>query len=119
MRRSAYSDIEISAVVRECQAGRSPQDICATFGISPRTLFRWRRKFSDLKPYAVQALRTLEQENHRLKHEAARLGLAAPMASRPLTAPAMTRSDLGSVRATPEEPRVPTVVGRYAALRLR
>lgn len=119
MRRSAYSDSEICAVVRECQAGRPAQDICATLGISPRTLFRWRRKFSGLKPYAVQALRDLEQENHRLKHEAARLGRAASVALRPLPAPAMTRSDLGQVRATPEEPRVATVVGRYAALRLR
>ncbi len=119
MRRSAYSDIEICAVVREFQAGRPPQEICEAFGISSRTLFRWRSKFGDLKPFAVRALRDLEQENHRLKCEAARLSGAVPLSPRPLSSPTMTRSDLGPVGAPPNEPRVATVVGRYAALRLR
>ena len=119
MRRSAFSDAEIAAAVREVQSGRPAQELCAAFGISPRTLFRWRRRFGDLKPFAVRALRELEQENHRLRAEAARLAALAPPYAGPQIATIMTRSDLGSGRISPGEQRVATVVGRYAALRLR
>ena len=119
MRRSAFSDVEISAAVRELQSGRPAQELCATFGISPRTLFRWRRRFGDLKPFAVRALRELEHENHRLRAEAARLAVPAPLGAPSHLAAIMTRSDFGTGHASPDGPRVATVVGRYAALRLR
>ena len=115
----SVSDAEIAAAVREVQSGRPAHELCAAFGISLRTLFRWRRRFGDLKPFAVRALRELEQENHRLRAEAARLVTSAPPYAAPQIATIMTRSDLGSGRISPGEPRVATVVGRYAALRLR
>jgi putative transposase len=116
MRHSAFSDAAIMDVVRDLEAGRPAQEICAAYQVSPRTLFRWRRKFGDLKPFAVRALRHLEQENHRLKVEASRAG--TPPAASASQAP-FNRSDLGTGHGSHDTPRVATVVGRYAALRLR
>ena len=118
MRQSAYSDAEIHDFVRDMDAGRPVEEICLRAGVSLRTLYRWRRKFGTLKPFAVQALRRLEQENHRLKAEVARRhvrGSELPIATKPRQP---VRSDLGT-GSHGDMMRGATVVGRFAALRVR
>jgi putative transposase len=117
MRRSSLSDAEISDVVRALEAGRPAHELCETWQISMRTLYRWKRKFGGLKPFAVQALRRLEQENLRLRAEAAR---AAPSGESTPRSPVMpVRSDLGSGDRAFAQPHVAVAIGRYASLRLR
>ena len=124
MRRSAYSDAQIIEVVRELETGCPVHEICATWQVSKRTLYRWRRKFGALKPFAVQSLRRLEQENHRLKIEARQQsgGDAATAETSPALGRTM-RVDLGGdlgLGAAPTRPGgIAALVGRYAALRLR
>ena len=120
MRRSSFSDAEIIDVVRALEAGRPAHELCGTWRISMRTLYRWRRKFGALKPFAVESLRRLEQENHRLRAEAVRTGPTAGWQPRPAPGPAGVRSDLGSGEAgVGSGAGIPVVVGRYAALRVR
>ena len=121
MRRSSFSDAEIIGVVRALEAGRPAHELCDVWRISMRTLYRWRRKFGALKPFAVESLRRLEQENHRLRAEA---GRAKPQEGQALLAasPVAVRSDLGSGYAAgkgADTIRSPVVLGRYAALRVR
>ncbi|WP_131114381.1 transposase [Lichenihabitans psoromatis] len=117
MRRSAYSDSEIIAMVRDVEAGRPADEMCQTAGITLRTLYRWRRRFGGLKPFAVHALRALEQENYRLKAEAAHRAIKTISTT---TSPSRVtmRSDLGGGRVSSGVTSA-TVVGRYAALRVR
>ncbi len=115
MRRSSFSDAEISEIVRALEAGRPAHELCETWQMSMRTLYRWKRKFGTLKPFAVQALRRLEQENHRLRAE---IGQMAPGATR-LQPSGPVRSDLGRGDRTGSSAGTHVVVGRYAALRVR
>jgi putative transposase len=117
MRRSSFSDAEITTVVRALEAGRPAHELCDTWQVSMRTLYRWKRKFGGLKPFAVEALRRLEQENRRLQAEAGQAVSPSghgPALLQPARAPAIVRSDLGW-----GERDAPVAVGRYAALRLR
>jgi putative transposase len=116
MRRSSFSDDEIRAFLQDLEAGRPAIEIALVAGISERTLYRWRRRYGGLKPFAIQALRRLEQENHRLRSAAERQA-AASMSAVP-GRPAVVRSDFGGASATPGH-FTPVVVGRFAALRLR
>jgi hypothetical protein len=98
--------------------GRPAEEICKVAGISRRTLFRWRRKFGGLKPFAVQALRELEQENRRLRREMAQVARAPEIPCRPLH-PVPLRSDLGTGQSRGSSRQPAMVVGRFAALRVR
>ncbi len=122
MRNSVYSDAEILGFVREMEAGLPADEICRAAGVSLRTLYRWRRKFGGLKPFAVQALRRLEQENHRLRAEAVKQHSqhdSAGTASGRLPCEAAIRSDFGSGGLQCGTSRPPTVMGRFASLRSR
>ena len=119
MRKSSFSDAEIIDVVRAFEAGRPPHELCDTWQVSMRTLYRWKRKFGTLKPFAVQALRSLEQENHRLRSAAAHPTSSASGLGEVANVFKAVRSDLGSGDPTRTCPSPPTVVGRYASLRTR
>jgi putative transposase len=116
MRRSSFSDAEITEVVRALEAGRPAQELCDTWRISMRTLYRWRRRFGGLKPFAVEALRRLEQENRRLQTELGQSGCQTPGSA---GASAGVRSDLGRGERSAAGQGTAVAVGRYAALRLR
>ncbi len=115
MRRSIYSDAQMRSFVQDLQSGRPVDEICRVTGVSPRTLYRWQRRFGGLKSFGVQALRRLEQENRRLRAEVARGGGAIEDTDR--SGGGLLRSDVG-----PSEDGMlvrSTVNGRYASLRIR
>ena len=41
--------------------------VCKTLGISEQTYYRWRREYGGLRLDQAKRLKTLEQENARLK----------------------------------------------------
>jgi putative transposase len=117
MRRSSFSDNEILAFVRELEAGRPATEIASVADVSVRTLHRWRRRYGGLKPFAIQALRRLEQENRRLRSAAERQAEASSPSADVHAQPVIVRSDFGGAAAADRSTSV--VVGRFASLRLR
>ena len=68
MRKSKFTDAQIVAIVRESQAEGVTVEQCAKkHGITPTTLFRWRKRFGGLEPSQAAELRQLQSENARLK----------------------------------------------------
>lgn len=67
MRRSRFSEEQIIAIVREQEAGAKTADVCRKHGISPATFYKWKAKFGGLGVSDVARLRTLEEENAKLK----------------------------------------------------
>jgi putative transposase len=78
MRRSNHTDAEIVSLLKEAEAGVPISDICATAYISTRTFYRWRKQLGGLQPDALRRLRTLEQENQRLRVLVGRLKAVNP-----------------------------------------
>ena len=67
MRKSKFSDAQIVAIVRESEAeGVSVEQCAKKHGITPTTLFRWRKRFGGLEPNQAAELRQLQAENARL-----------------------------------------------------
>ena len=66
-RKSSFTDEQIIKALREVDAGAKPGDVCRKLGVTDTTLARWRRKYGGMHVSEAKRLRTLEDENARLK----------------------------------------------------
>lgn len=55
------------AVLREHDAGVKTADLCRRHGISDATFYNWKAKYGGMTVSEAARLRTLEDENRRLK----------------------------------------------------
>lgn len=67
MKKSRFSEEQIIAVLKEHQAGIAVADICRKHGISDATFYKWKAKFGGMTVPETARLRSLEEENRRLK----------------------------------------------------
>ncbi len=67
MRRSRFSDEQIIAILKEHSAGLSTAELCRKHGISDATFYMWRSRYGGMEPSDARRLRSLEEENARLK----------------------------------------------------
>ena len=67
MRRSRFSEEQIIGILREQEAGIAVKDLCRKHGVSSPTFYKWKAKFGAMGVSEARKLRTLEEENGRLK----------------------------------------------------
>jgi putative transposase len=67
MRRSRFSTEQIVDILKEQEAGAGVSELCRRHGISLPTIYRWRQKYGGLERSDATRLKTLEDENARLK----------------------------------------------------
>ena len=67
MKRSRFSDEQIIGILKEHQAGLSATELCRKHGISDATFYKWRSKYGGMEVSEAKRLKTLEEENARLK----------------------------------------------------
>ena len=67
MRKSRFTDEQIIQVLKKSDAGSATQELCRDHGISPATLYAWRKKFGGMDIPDARRLRQLEDENRKLK----------------------------------------------------
>ena len=67
MKRSRFSEEQIIGVLKEHQAGMSAADLCRKHGISDATFYKWRSKYGGMEVSDARKLKTLEEENRKLK----------------------------------------------------
>lgn len=68
MKRGQFSQEQITLLLHQAETGQQTiSQICREAGITEQTFYRWRNKFGNMTTDDAQRLRTLEQENARLK----------------------------------------------------
>ena len=67
MKRSRFSEEQIIAMLKEQEAGVATVDICRKHGVSSATFYKWKAKFGGLEVSDARRLKSLEDENGRLK----------------------------------------------------
>ncbi|MDA9504664.1 hypothetical protein XI09_07930, partial [Bradyrhizobium sp. CCBAU 11386] len=58
---------EIIGILKEHEAGVSVADLCRKHGVSDASIYKWKAKFGGMEVSEAKRLRTLEDENTRLK----------------------------------------------------
>ena len=67
MKRSRFTDEQIIGILREQEAGAKTADVCRKYGISDATFYKYKAKFGGMEVAEAKKLRTLEDENAKLK----------------------------------------------------
>ena len=67
MNRSRFSDEQIIAILKEQEAGMPTAEVCRRHWISPATFYKWKAKYGGLEVSEAKRLRSLEDENAKLK----------------------------------------------------
>lgn len=75
MPRKRYTEEQIIAILSESTAGVKTLEICRKHGVSENTFYKWRSKYSGMTVPDVKKMRTLEEENRKLKLKVADLTL--------------------------------------------
>jgi len=67
MKRSRFTEEQIIGILREQEAGGKTAEVCRKHGISQTTFFKWKSKYGGLEVSDARRLKTLEDENAKLK----------------------------------------------------
>ena len=67
MKRSRFSEEQIIGILREQETGQKTADVCRRHGISEATFYKWKSKYGGLDVSEAKRLKSLEDENIRLK----------------------------------------------------
>ena len=79
MKKSRFTEEQIVRVVKAVEGGMPVADASRQFGVSRNTIHLWRKKFQGLEVSDAKRLKTLEDENRRLKRLVADLTLDKQM----------------------------------------
>ena len=67
MKRSRFSEERIIGILKEQEAGMATAEACRRHGVSPATFYWWKSTFGGLEVSEAKRLRSLEDENAKLK----------------------------------------------------
>jgi putative transposase len=75
MKKSRFTEEQITVVLKQVELGVPLEEICRKFGISKQSFYRWKTKYAGLSTTEVRRLKHLEEENRQLKQIVADLTL--------------------------------------------
>ena len=75
MKKSRFTEEQVLAILKEQDGGTKVADICRKHGITDATFHNWKNKYSGMSSQELSRLRSLDQENSRLKRAVAELTL--------------------------------------------
>lgn len=67
MKPSRFTEEQIIGILREHDAGAKTADVCRKHGISSATFYKWKAKYGGLDVSDAKRLKSLEDENAKLK----------------------------------------------------
>ena len=81
MKKTRFSEEQITYALRQVEAGTPPADVCRQLGCSEASFYIWKKRYGNLGMTEVKELRQLRDENTRLKRLVADLTLDKHMLS--------------------------------------
>lgn len=67
MKKSRYTQEQIIAVLKQHRAGVPTAELCRKHGISEATFYNWRSRYGGMEVSDARRLKSLEDENRKLK----------------------------------------------------
>jgi len=67
MKRNRFTEEQIIGILKEHEAGMPVSERYRKHGVSDASIYRWKTKFGDMDISEAKRLKTLEDENTKLK----------------------------------------------------
>ena len=67
MKKSRFTEEQITAALQLAKSGGDVGEICRKLGVTKTTFYRWKAKYGGLGADEAKRLKQLEDENRRLK----------------------------------------------------
>ena len=77
--KKRYTEQQIIESLKKVDSGLSVRELCREMGISEPTYYHWKKKYQGMEVSDVRRLKSLEEENSRLKRLVANQALDIEM----------------------------------------
>jgi putative transposase len=67
MKRNRFTEERIISILKEHEAGTPVSELCRKHGVSDASIYKWKAKFGGMDVSEAKRLKTLEDENTKLK----------------------------------------------------
>lgn len=67
MKRGRFSQEQIIGILKEADAGIAIPELCRKYGMSDGTFYNWKSKYGGMTVSDARKLKSLEEENGKLK----------------------------------------------------
>ena len=75
MSKSGHSEAQMVGAVKQVEAGRRAEEVAREMGVSKHTIYAWKQKYGGMDVSEAQEVKSLRDENARLKRLVAELSL--------------------------------------------
>ena len=79
MKMTRYTEPQILAILRQAEGGVPVAELCREHGMSNASFYKWRAKYGGMDASMVSLMKTMEDENRRLKRMYADLSMQADL----------------------------------------
>lgn len=79
MKKSRFTEARIMGVLRQAEGGVPVAELCREHGMSSASFCKWRAKYGGMDASMIGQMKSLEDENRRLKRMYADLGMQADL----------------------------------------
>ena len=75
MKMTRFSEPQILAILRQAEGGVPVAELCREHGMSTASFYKWRAKYGGMDASMISHMKTVEDENRRLKKIFAELSI--------------------------------------------
>lgn len=75
MKTSRFSDAQIMAILKQAEEGIPVAELCREHGMSDASFYKWRARLGGMDASMVAQMKSMEDENRRLKKMYAELSM--------------------------------------------
>jgi putative transposase len=79
MKMTRFSEPQILAILRHAEGGVPVAELCREHGMSSASFYKWRAKYGGMDASMISQMKSLEDENRRLKRMFADLSMQADL----------------------------------------
>jgi len=79
MKMTRFSEPQILAILRQAEGGVPVAEVCREHGMSTASFYKWRAKYGGMDASMISQMKSLEDENRRLKRMFADLSMQADL----------------------------------------
>jgi putative transposase len=79
VRKKRLSVEQITGILKQAELGTPVQELCRVHGVSEQSYYRWKKIYGGMEPSESRELKSLREENVKLKRPVANLSLDKAM----------------------------------------